>query len=182
MWCLIPFTFLQEVTARPDIADDCFLLASRCLRYCPHLFIPSPIFSPIVDCAVIGMTVQHRFSLYMLFIISCFSLMVLTLMLTTCLEPIFQRGLPLDIDIFIRHFWPREICEWRAVQTNQGQCHYPPGSYNHQNLDFLISRSTSQFSSRYGKFRNLSIFYCIETDVFVAFETPFHLFMNVGFG
>ena len=28
----------------------------------------------------------------------------------------------------------------------------------------------------------LSSTYCIETDVFVAFETPFHLFMNVGFG
>ncbi|CAF2036984.1 unnamed protein product [Brassica napus] len=56
--CLM--TSIKEVTARPDIADDCFLLASRCLRYCPHLFIPSPIFSPIVDCAIIGMTVQHR--------------------------------------------------------------------------------------------------------------------------
>ncbi|CAE6255150.1 unnamed protein product [Arabidopsis arenosa] len=56
--CLM--TSIKEVTARPDIADDCFLLASRCLRYCPHLFIPSPIFPPLVDCAMIGITVQHR--------------------------------------------------------------------------------------------------------------------------
>ncbi|BAB11509.1 unnamed protein product [Arabidopsis thaliana] len=52
--------FHIEVTARPDIADDCFLLASRCLRYCPHLFIPSPIFPALVNCAMIGITVQHR--------------------------------------------------------------------------------------------------------------------------
>uniref|UniRef100_A0A7N0U001 Uncharacterized protein n=1 Tax=Kalanchoe fedtschenkoi TaxID=63787 RepID=A0A7N0U001_KALFE len=32
---------IKEFTARPDIADDCFLLASRCIRYCPHLFIAS---------------------------------------------------------------------------------------------------------------------------------------------
>ncbi|PON86109.1 Coatomer beta subunit [Trema orientale] len=53
-------TTIQEFTARPDIADDCFLLASRCIRYCPQLFIPSPVFPSIVDCSMIGITVQHR--------------------------------------------------------------------------------------------------------------------------
>ncbi|XP_050379254.1 transportin MOS14 [Argentina anserina] len=53
-------TSIQEFTSRPDIADDCFLLASRCIRYCPHLFIPSPAFPALVDCSVIGITVQHR--------------------------------------------------------------------------------------------------------------------------
>ncbi|KAF4349554.1 hypothetical protein F8388_012242 [Cannabis sativa] len=53
-------TNIQEFTARPDIADDCFLLASRCIRYCPQLFIPSPVFPSIVDCSMIGITIQHR--------------------------------------------------------------------------------------------------------------------------
>ncbi|XP_054805645.1 transportin MOS14 isoform X2 [Prosopis cineraria] len=53
-------TNIQEFTARPDIADDCFLLASRCMRYCPQLFIPSSVFPSLVDCSMIGITVQHR--------------------------------------------------------------------------------------------------------------------------
>ena len=57
--------FLQEFTARPDVADDCFLLASRCIRYCPQLFIPSEVFQLLVDCSMIGITVQHGYSLYL---------------------------------------------------------------------------------------------------------------------
>ncbi|KGN63628.1 transportin MOS14 [Cucumis sativus] len=53
-------TTIQEFTARPDIADDCFLLASRCIRYCPQLFIPSSVFPALIDCAMVGITVQHR--------------------------------------------------------------------------------------------------------------------------
>ncbi|KAL5747312.1 hypothetical protein ACOSP7_024309 [Xanthoceras sorbifolium] len=53
-------TSIQEFTSRPDVADDCFLLASRCIRYCPQLFIPSSVFPSLVDCAMIGITVQHR--------------------------------------------------------------------------------------------------------------------------
>ncbi|TYJ25890.1 hypothetical protein E1A91_A07G079800v1 [Gossypium mustelinum] len=56
--CLL--TTIKEFTRRPDIGDDCFLLASRCIRYCPQLFIPSSIFPALVDCAMIGITVQHR--------------------------------------------------------------------------------------------------------------------------
>ncbi|PPD92809.1 hypothetical protein GOBAR_DD10241 [Gossypium barbadense] len=56
--CLL--TSIKEFTRRPDIGDDCFLLASRCIRYCPQLFIPSSIFPALVDCAMIGITVQHR--------------------------------------------------------------------------------------------------------------------------
>ncbi|CAN1753557.1 Transportin MOS14 [Linum perenne] len=56
--CLL--TNIEDFTHRPDIADDCFLLASRCMRYCPQLFIPSEAFPSLVDCAMIGVTVQHR--------------------------------------------------------------------------------------------------------------------------
>ncbi|KAF2316021.1 hypothetical protein GH714_040816 [Hevea brasiliensis] len=56
--CLL--TNIKDFTARPDIADDCFLLASRCIRYCPQLFIPSTVFPMLVDCSMIGITVQHR--------------------------------------------------------------------------------------------------------------------------
>ncbi|PKA55080.1 hypothetical protein AXF42_Ash003717 [Apostasia shenzhenica] len=51
---------IQEFTYRPDIADDCYLLASRCIRYCPDIFVPSSIFSALIDCAMIGVTIQHR--------------------------------------------------------------------------------------------------------------------------
>ncbi|KAJ4712230.1 putative Transportin [Melia azedarach] len=56
--CLL--TNIEEFTSRPDVADDCFLLASRCIRYCPQLFIPSSVFPSLVDCSMIGITVQHR--------------------------------------------------------------------------------------------------------------------------
>lgn len=59
------FMLLQEFTTRPDIADDCFLLASRCIRYCPQLFIPSAVFPALVDCSMIGITVQHRCGLFL---------------------------------------------------------------------------------------------------------------------
>uniref|UniRef100_A0A803M1F3 Exportin-1/Importin-beta-like domain-containing protein n=1 Tax=Chenopodium quinoa TaxID=63459 RepID=A0A803M1F3_CHEQI len=51
---------IRDFTTRPDIADDCFLLASRCIRYCPQIFIPSLVFPSLIDCAMIGITVQHR--------------------------------------------------------------------------------------------------------------------------
>jgi len=51
---------IQDFTARPDIADDCYLLASRCIRYCPNLFVPTEIFQRLVDCAMAGITIQHR--------------------------------------------------------------------------------------------------------------------------
>uniref|UniRef100_A0A0D3HEQ9 Importin N-terminal domain-containing protein n=1 Tax=Oryza barthii TaxID=65489 RepID=A0A0D3HEQ9_9ORYZ len=51
---------IQDFTARPDIADDCFLLASRCIRYCPDLFVPTEMFPRLVDCAMAGITIQHR--------------------------------------------------------------------------------------------------------------------------
>ncbi|XP_075075681.1 transportin MOS14 isoform X2 [Nicotiana tabacum] len=56
--CLL--TKIQDFTSRPDIADDCFLLASRCIRYCPQLLFPSLVFPSLVDCAMVGITVQHR--------------------------------------------------------------------------------------------------------------------------
>ncbi|KAF3340567.1 transportin-3 isoform X1 [Carex littledalei] len=51
---------IEDFTARPDIADDCFLLASRCIRYCPDLFVPSSIFPMLIHCSMIGITIQHR--------------------------------------------------------------------------------------------------------------------------
>ncbi|KAI5076843.1 hypothetical protein GOP47_0008908 [Adiantum capillus-veneris] len=51
---------IEMFTAHPDIADDCFLLASRCIRYCPHLLVPTPVFPALIDCAMTGVTIQHR--------------------------------------------------------------------------------------------------------------------------
>lgn len=51
---------IQDFTSQPDVADDCFLLASRCIRYCPHLLVPTTMLPPLVDCAMTGITIQHR--------------------------------------------------------------------------------------------------------------------------
>ncbi|KAF9667797.1 hypothetical protein SADUNF_Sadunf15G0060800 [Salix dunnii] len=56
--CLL--TNIKDFIARPDLTDDCFLLASRCIRYFPQVFIPSTVFPSLVDCSMIGITVQHR--------------------------------------------------------------------------------------------------------------------------
>ncbi|KAG0561064.1 hypothetical protein KC19_9G034400 [Ceratodon purpureus] len=53
-------TSIQAFTSQPDVADDCFLLASRCIRYCPHLLVPTTMLPPLVDCAMTGITIQHR--------------------------------------------------------------------------------------------------------------------------
>ena len=53
---------MQAFTSQPDVADDCFLLASRCIRYCPHLLVPTTMLPPLVDCAMTGITIQHRYS------------------------------------------------------------------------------------------------------------------------
>ncbi|KAL8529708.1 hypothetical protein ACS0TY_006957 [Phlomoides rotata] len=53
-------TKVQDFSSRPDLVDDCFLLASRCIRYCPQLFFQSPVFPSLVDCSLMGITVQHR--------------------------------------------------------------------------------------------------------------------------
>ncbi|KAJ6676759.1 TRANSPORTIN 3 AND IMPORTIN 13 [Salix viminalis] len=55
--CLL--TNIKDFIARPDIADDCFLLALRCIRYCPQVFIPSTVFPALVDCSMIGITVTY---------------------------------------------------------------------------------------------------------------------------
>ncbi|CAI5959333.1 unnamed protein product [Closterium sp. NIES-65] len=51
---------LDDFTLKPDVADDCFLLASRCMRYCGHLFVPTPAFLAVLDSALAGLLVQHR--------------------------------------------------------------------------------------------------------------------------
>ncbi|KAL4586716.1 hypothetical protein LXL04_011358 [Taraxacum kok-saghyz] len=56
--CLL--TKIQDFTLRPNIADDCFLLTSRCIRYCLYLLLPSLVFSSLVECSMTGITVQHR--------------------------------------------------------------------------------------------------------------------------
>ncbi|XP_024544223.1 transportin MOS14 [Selaginella moellendorffii] len=52
---------IKDFTEMPDLADDCFLLGSRCIRYCPHLLVPmEAVFGPLLDCAITGITIQHR--------------------------------------------------------------------------------------------------------------------------
>eukprot|EP00898_Chlorokybus_atmophyticus_P004078 jgi/Chlat1/4671/Chrsp3S05637 len=50
---------LEDMTAQPDIVDDLFLLASRCLKSCPQLFIPAKL-PQLIQCALVGTGIQHR--------------------------------------------------------------------------------------------------------------------------
>eukprot|EP00850_Spirogloea_muscicola_P000526 SM000002S05606 [mRNA] locus=s2:1152982:1161233:- [translate_table: standard] len=50
----------EDFTQHPDLVDDCFLLASRCIRYCPHLVYNTSYFGQLLDCSMRGITLQHR--------------------------------------------------------------------------------------------------------------------------
>lgn len=51
---------LREVTARPDLADDTFLLASRGLSYAPRLVMVPELLPTLLNAALAGLLVQHR--------------------------------------------------------------------------------------------------------------------------
>jgi len=51
---------LREVTARPDVTDDTFLLAGRGLSYAPRLVITPHLLPILLATAQAGLLVQHR--------------------------------------------------------------------------------------------------------------------------
>jgi transportin-3 len=51
---------LREVSARPDVADDAFLLAGRALSYAPRLVITSRLLPVLLATVHSGLLVQHR--------------------------------------------------------------------------------------------------------------------------
>ena len=51
---------LQEVGARPDLADDTFLLAGRALSYAPRLVLKPQLLPVLLDAVMAGLLVQHR--------------------------------------------------------------------------------------------------------------------------
>lgn len=51
---------LHDVSARPDLADDTFLLAGRALSYCPSLVLHDAVLGTLLDVAIGGALVQHR--------------------------------------------------------------------------------------------------------------------------
>ena len=53
-------TSLEAVSARPDVADDAFLLAGRALSYAPRLLITPQLLPSLLDAVQSGMLVQHR--------------------------------------------------------------------------------------------------------------------------
>eukprot|EP00850_Spirogloea_muscicola_P002208 SM000008S22297 [mRNA] locus=s8:929494:937857:+ [translate_table: standard] len=58
--CIRILKTTEDFTQHPDLVDDCFLLASRCIRYCPHLMYNTSIFGQLLDCSMRGITLQHR--------------------------------------------------------------------------------------------------------------------------
>lgn len=51
---------LAEISARPDVADDTFLLAGRALSYAPRIVMTPQLLPLLLDAALAGMLVQHR--------------------------------------------------------------------------------------------------------------------------
>eukprot|EP00850_Spirogloea_muscicola_P015941 SM000126S26317 [mRNA] locus=s126:109074:117426:- [translate_table: standard] len=58
--CIRILKTTEDFTQHPDLVDDCFLLASRCIRYCPHLMYNASYFGQLLDCSMRGITLQHR--------------------------------------------------------------------------------------------------------------------------
>lgn len=92
---------MQDFTARPDIADDCFLLASRCIRYCPDLFVLSSIFPYLIDCSMVGITIQHRYHVHPHLLVDFFVLLERPIFLLTSVLSLFQRCLQVLIELSI---------------------------------------------------------------------------------
>jgi transportin-3 len=51
---------LRDVSERPDLADDTFLLAGRALSYAPRLLLTPRLLPALLDSALAGLLVQHR--------------------------------------------------------------------------------------------------------------------------
>ncbi|KAL4452442.1 hypothetical protein ABPG75_008104 [Micractinium tetrahymenae] len=51
---------LRDITERPDVTDDTFLLAGRALSYAPRLLITPQLLPVLLDSALAGLLVQHR--------------------------------------------------------------------------------------------------------------------------
>ena len=51
---------LGDISERPDIADDTFLLAGRALNYAPRLVVTPLLLPVLLDSALAGLLVQHR--------------------------------------------------------------------------------------------------------------------------
>lgn len=54
------FQSLNMFEHHPDVVDDSFILAGRCLRYCPKILVMSELIGPILDWGILGMHVQHK--------------------------------------------------------------------------------------------------------------------------
>ncbi|EFN54933.1 hypothetical protein CHLNCDRAFT_134668 [Chlorella variabilis] len=51
---------LHDISERPDVADDTFLLAGRALSYAPRLLLTPQLLAALLDSALAGLLVQHR--------------------------------------------------------------------------------------------------------------------------
>jgi len=51
---------LNDFNEHPDLADDFFLLAGRCLSYCPRSVLSAPVAAGLLDVSLAGLLVQHR--------------------------------------------------------------------------------------------------------------------------
>jgi len=50
---------LEELTNYPDVVEEFFYLMGRMVTYCPDPVVASPLLRSLVQCAVVGMQLQH---------------------------------------------------------------------------------------------------------------------------
>ena len=53
---------LADVSSQPDICDDTFLLAGRGLAYCPLIVLTPRALPTLLDSAIAGILVQHKWA------------------------------------------------------------------------------------------------------------------------
>lgn len=51
---------MEEFKNHPDVVEELFFLASRMVQYCPEPFVGSSMLHPFLQCAGIGMKLDHR--------------------------------------------------------------------------------------------------------------------------
>ena len=57
------FQFLrstEDFKNHPDVVEELFFLAGRMVQCCPEAFIASTMFHPFIQCATVGMRIDHR--------------------------------------------------------------------------------------------------------------------------
>jgi len=51
---------MEDLRNHPDVIEELFFLGDKMIQCCPQSFIPCPMFLPFLQCAAVGMKLDHR--------------------------------------------------------------------------------------------------------------------------